>query len=189
MGEDKGRLPLPDGTPLISHVHQRLQSLYPRAHWLIIAHPDHEAVYQALFPQLTVLTDTCGPELGPMAGLHTALQASRTEWVQLWPCDAPVICPALLQALDVGLEEATPFAARVPVTSHDQRYQPLFGRYHRSLLPALEVQLKTHRLALIRWLKRQPHHLLYWPDATCFTNLNTPEAFAAFCQRLRNGQP
>ena len=182
MGQDKGLLRLPDGTRLIQHIYRKLSVLHPHAHWLIITHPDHEATYQALFPHLTVMTDVHGPEQGPMAGLYTALHASQTDWIQLWPCDAPVICPALLQALNRYQAKDSEQAAQIPVTATDQRYQPLFGRYHRSLLPSLEAHLEQKRLALTRWLKTQPHHLLHWPDATCFTNLNTPEAFATFCQ-------
>ncbi len=167
-GVDKGLLALPDGTPLLQYLWRRL-SAYPWHEMLIVCRPDQAQRYQSLIGSAQCVFDQHGPGLGPMAALHAALKASASPWVQLWPVDAPVVCPPLLTALD----QARP-PALVPMDGTG-RLQPLFGRYHTHLLPELEAHLREQRLAMTRWLQEIQAPTLSWPDERCFTNLNQPE--------------
>ncbi len=166
-GRDKGLLTLPDGTPLLQHILQQLEPLgWQRT--LIVCRDDQQCAYDALAPKAQLITDRYGPGYGPMAGLHAALKHSTTSWVQLWPVDAPVVCPELLQALPCDMSATVP-------EDFEQRLQPLFGRYHVSLLPSLESHLQQNKLAFTRWVKDQQPHILPWADTRCFTNLNKPD--------------
>ena len=166
-GTDKGLLRLPDGTLLLRYLLQKLSD-DPWQDILIVCRSDQAETYQPLIGTARCVFDRHGPGLGPMAALHAALKSSDSPWVQLWPVDAPVVCPTLLSSLN---QASIP--ALVPV-DETGRLQPLFGRYHISLLPALETHLIEQRLALSRWLHDIQAPTLPWPDSRCFTNLNRP---------------
>ena len=83
-----------------------------------------------------------------------------------------MVCHELLRALD----QISP-PALIP-QDETGRLQPLFGRYHISLLPGLTQHLAEQRLAITRWLQDIQAPTFSWSDRTCFTNLNEPQDLA-----------
>lgn len=173
---DKGLLSLPDGTPLVQYLLRQLEP-YSWREILLLCRPDQATHYQTLIGQAQLVFDQYGPGFGPMAALHTALQSATCDWVQLWPVDAPIVCPQLLQTLDQATAPAL-----IPQDASG-RLQPLFGRYHISLLPSLTRHLTEQRLAISRWLQDIQAPTLPWSEHACFTNLNEPQDLA-FLQHI-----
>lgn len=88
------------------------------------------------------------PGCNPFWGLLAALEALQTPWLFLCPCDAPLVRPALLNALFSVRGEAQ---AVVPVWAGHA--QPLAALYHRTCL-------ETARRIATEALNPSPRELL-----------------------------
>lgn len=73
-------------------------------------------------------------DTNPFWGLLAALDAIRTPWLFLCPCDAPLVQPALLRAL---FDARAHSQAVVPVWGGTE--QPLAALYHRNCLHAARL--------------------------------------------------
>jgi molybdopterin-guanine dinucleotide biosynthesis protein A len=77
--------------------------------------------------------------MGPLAGIHAALQYTGKKWIFVAGCDMPAIAPALVNYLCRAAEEDSeaviPWLATGP--------EPLCGLYQKTALAAIEQQLKN----------------------------------------------
>ncbi len=164
-GRDKGLLPFA-GRPLVEWV---IESLRSQVGDLLISANRHPDIYAAY--GVPVVPDLEPGFQGPLAGVLSAMNSVRTDWILTLPCDGPRppsdLCERLADALvkaDAGLAVATdgnrtqPLYALLPVALADSLRGFLAGGERR-----VESWQSRHRVALAGFSDR--------PD--CFVNLNT----------------
>ena len=140
MGADKGLLAF-RGRPLALIAAETLREICQDV--TILANPEK---YAALgYP---VKADDI-PGLGPLGGLLTALRHSGTNEICLLACDLPFVSAELFQFLRLQMSPTD--EACIPV--EDNRMHPLCGIYRKSMLPAVERQVKENRLGILRFLR------------------------------------
>ncbi len=115
------------------------------------------------------------PGLGPLAGLESALAASRDDAVVVLACDLPFVTTELLMYL---LSLAPTADAIVPRT--DRGYHPLCAVYDRRCLEAVRQQLDRRDLAvrgLLATLRvraiESAELTQFGPEARLLANVNT----------------
>lgn len=109
-------------------------------------------------------------DVGPLGGIVSALEHSRSRWALIVACDMPRLATAPLATLvDRALHSAA--QAIVPQTP-DGRLQPLCAIYSKTALGALSDALNrgtykvSDAVASLRW------EVLIVDDAEPFTNVN-----------------
>ncbi|HID96707.1 MAG TPA: molybdenum cofactor guanylyltransferase [Thermodesulfobacteriaceae bacterium] len=146
---------------------------------VIIISCNHE-LYRYL--NLPVYPDTV-PDIGPLAGLHSALSHSKGSRVLLLACDMPLVTPGMLN----WLWEISPES---PVTAPELHtgIEPLHAIYHKSILPLVEHQMSAGELSLKSLIAKTPNHIVTREvivntgfDPDCLCNANTPDQL----ERLR----
>lgn len=121
------------------------------------------------------------PNLGPLAGIYTALFFSPAEWVFVKATDMPLLVPGLA-SLIVGAGEG--FDAVVPKVGG--YYEPLLAVYNRSCIPVIahEIQRlgKRQVIGFYRRIRLRTIAEEEWrkvdADAVSFRNVNTPSDLA-----------
>lgn len=81
------------------------------------------------------------PGAGPLAGLHAALSAAESGMLFCVPCDMPHFTPALPRLLLARYSGEDALVCR----DSTGRLYPLCGLYAKTVLPALEEQLRGGR--------------------------------------------
>jgi molybdopterin-guanine dinucleotide biosynthesis protein A len=193
MGQSKALLPVPPaGTPLLRHVAMRLHSLAPTC--IIIANE------QVLCDAVTPLDAICLPDAyahaGPLGGLATGLRQIE-GWAICVACDMPLVDPAIFRFLiDLALETDESGDPRwdAVVPQVDERPQPLHALYHRRCLPAIMARLAAGQrrmdsfLADVRVRRVSAEEVIpIDPTLSSFSNINTPEEWKAFEEKMMMG--
>lgn len=120
---------------------------------------------------------------GPIGGLYAGLLTSSDEKNFVLACDMPFANPAAARYL---LSRSDSHDAVIPMLKHG--YEPLHAIYHKSCLPRIEANLKIDKLKIKDMLDLA--NTLYVTeddlhgigvDLKTFTNINTPEEYAALC--------
>ncbi len=149
MGTDKGLLEL-CGMPLISYAIRVLSGICSS----IMISSSSEA-YNS-FGYEVVADEYEG--IGPMGGIYSALQKSKTDQNLVLSCDLPFVPPMLLKYI---LENCSGYDVAVPWQGN-QHYEPLCGFYHLSVrdkmsdfilhnnykLPDLFYEIKINKLII-----------------------------------------
>ncbi len=164
MGQDKARLPF-HGKTLVEHIAEAVAEAAGSV--TLVGAPER---YESL--HIPRIADTRAGS-GPLAGIHTALSASRADWNLIVACDMPGITGAFLQSL-MAAAESSGADCLIP-TGPTGRLEPLCAAYHlRCLAPigaALDrgVRKVTEGLAGLR--------IAEWNvvESRWFSNVNTPE--------------
>jgi molybdopterin-guanine dinucleotide biosynthesis protein A len=121
------------------------------------------------------------PDCGPLAGIHAALTASKTDLNLVLAVDTPFLDVRFLRWI---LEEAERSGAVVAVPQLASGFQPLCAVYRRSFKDAAEAALQTKRHKIdalypqvsTRIITEQElNHLAF--DTRMFDNLNTRAEF------------
>lgn len=176
MGENKALKPFL-GRPLIERV---LERLAPLADEVLITTNEPEAyrfLNLPLFPDLR-------PGRGPLGGLYTALVSARHPHVAVVACDMPFASGPLLVA-SAGLLQQD--HADVVIAETAEGFEPLHAVYRReACIPAIESAMDAGHWRVISWFAQVKVRKLtaqelgrYDPDGLAFSNVNTPEEFAA----------
>ena len=121
------------------------------------------------------------PGEGPLAALATALRRCGGE-IALVACDMPHLDAAALSWLvSLPLDDA----AAGLVVRNGERLEPLFARYRRSCLPAVDAILADGRRSLSALYEVAPFVVVDAPDAiaAALTNVNTPEELGRLTRR------
>lgn len=139
MGQDKAQIPW-DHVTLLSHAYKRLKQVASTV--FVVGNPGKANAEVAVLPDIF-------PSQGPLAGLHSALHHTRTDWNLILAVDLPLVPVALLRFL-VGFREAIPVIAVAPRVGG--RIQPLCAAYHRSLIRDIDQRLQEGNVSI--------HHLL-----------------------------
>ncbi len=184
MGENKA-LKSFLGRPLIQRVIDRLS---PLADEVLITTNEPGALRSLnlpLFPDLR-------PGRGPLGGLYTALVSAHYPFAAVVACDMPFASGPLLVA-SAGLLEQ--YGADVVIAETPEGFEPLHAVYRRDrCIPAIEAAMDADQWRVISWFPRvhvrkltQAELSRYDPDGLAFSNVNTPEEFAA-AERRASGR-
>ena len=117
------------------------------------------------------------PGLGPMGGLLTALEHTRSEWNLLVACDMPEVSPDLLREL---LQKTSRARGRCVAPVLEGGFEPLCAVYKRSALPEVRAAIAAGRLAMRDLLPLLNVVPVAGLDAACFRNVNTPEDWNSY---------
>jgi len=188
MGSPKALLPLPpDDRPLLAHVVAVAAAVVDGPILVVANHPDIQRV-AATLPRVTVLPDD-HPGQGPLGGLATGL-ARVPGWALVLACDLPLLRAPLLRLLADRCGSA--WDVVMPVI--DGRAETLCAAYHPRCLPVIQTMLAADQRR-IRDLYAQVR--VRYIDTTdlrrvdtalaSFTNVNTPQEWAAIRARLEKG--
>lgn len=114
-------------------------------------------------------------DIGPMAGVLSAMQSDpASAWLVL-ACDLPFVTPdavsALLRGRDPG-RMATAFMAT------DGYFEPMFAIYEPAMRPYLDECRAAGRHSLREALTNADVRLICAPDDRVLRNINTPEDLA-----------
>jgi formate dehydrogenase accessory protein FdhD len=115
--------------------------------------------------------------VGPLAGIHAGLLASRSDYIYLMACDMPSFSPAFTRHMMGCLRNE-----RACVTRFGDWIEPFHGFYHISLLTGIEDFVASGKRNIFKFLERYEVCYIeesktreYTPDWSLFDNLNTPE--------------
>lgn len=165
-GQDKGLVALA-GRPMAVHV---LEALRPQVGTIVVNANRNLELYAAFGHP--VIADTVSGFLGPLAGVHAALQRCTTEFLVTVPCDAPLIAPDLVGRLHAACASA---GADLAVASDGTRQQPVFLLLRATLAPSLEAYLAGGDRKVDIWLGRLRVAEADFSDAPdTFINVNDP---------------
>ena len=127
-----------------------------------------------------VLAD-CEAGRGPLAGIVTALRATRFDWDLIVACDLPFLEAAFL---DLLLSEAVAGQDDALVPQPEDGWQPLCAVYHRRCLPAFERVLASDYPKItvafedLRVRAVTPDRLAQFAfNPRMFKNMNVPEDY------------
>ncbi len=165
MGQDKGLLPI-GGIPLFRHIANQLSPLF--ADCLIVAN-DAEPYREA---GLRIVPDEQAG-LGPLMGILSGLSASGHELNFITACDIPTMNPDFISEL---LKNAEGYDAVIPVTGED-KYEPLFAVYRKTVIPAIRQILDQGGRRIIELMKRVRVRTVPLSGANWYRNINTIEDY------------
>jgi len=170
-GVDKGLVEL-DGRPLVAWV---LERLAPQVDTLLVNANQNAARY-ATFGH-PVIGDAVGGFAGPLAGLHAALAAARTEWIVTVPCDSPFLPCDLVARLAAGAASAK--ATLAVARTFDQPH-PVFALVRADVAPHLSGFLEGGGRKIDAWYATLAVVEVPFDDeADAFRNINTAAELAA----------
>lgn len=167
QGKDKGLIEFA-GKPMVQYAIDALKDCDE----IIINANRNQTEYQML-TQLPVQSDSIDGFAGPLAGIHSAMQAAQHEWLISCPCDCPFIdndyVLTMRQACQEDKEKHLIFIA------HDEFRQPVFTLIHTSLKDKLAAFLNTntHKKILL-FYQQIGYSTVYFPSGERFTNINYP---------------
>ncbi len=137
------------------------------------------------------------PTMGPLSGIHSALNSSNSKKIFILSCDMPfIIQPLIKHLLNVRTEEP------IVIPKVGQKTEYLCGIYNKSLLPLLESillaaanaldkkeEVKNSALSVWNFAERVggefvdiEHERFYFNDL--FFNINTQEDYEYALERL-----
>jgi len=170
MGRDKTMIEI-DGRPLVQRVRDQLQ---PHFSELLIS--ANEATKFAFLGERVI--EDIVPDQGPLAGIVSALRATRYSINLVVACDVGEIALRLVRRL-IRMAERSCADAVVP--RYDAAHtQPLFAVYRKSALPGLEQALTQGTWSVREALKSCDVHYLDLADLEAPSNLNTTEDYIEF---------
>lgn len=169
-GRDKGLIPL-NGRPLVAWVLQRLEG---QVQDLVLSANRNLAEYAALGHP--VAADAIPGQAGPLAGIYTAAQGMKCEWVLTAPCDTPFLPLDLASRL---LAHARGAGAQAVFAADDAQLHYSVMLFRRTLVRELRDFLHMGGRKAREWLLRvQAEPVLFQDDPYAFFNVNTPEDLA-----------
>lgn len=182
MGRNKALLPV-QGRPLVAWIAERVRDV---ADEIIIVTRTPETYAFLGYPLAQDVYDG----VGPLAGLHAALQAAHRDWVLALACDMPLVHVRVITYM-LGLTADTDVV--MPVIGG--REEPLHALYRRdACLPAVERAITQGKRRLISFLPdvrvryvREEELRTVDPDLQSFANANTPAEWDALMARLTHG--
>ncbi len=178
MGSDKCEL-LIQGRSLMEHIYHQLRSVFDK---IIISsnEPDKWIGFDA-----TILPDKSLGH-GPLMGIATCLEASKSDRNFFVACDIPDIDLTLIKAM---LAEAHDYDGVVPTTV-DRHYEPLFAVYRKRMMLTINAVLGAggHRIKRIF-----PENRIRFIELDKFgkahlKNLNTKQEYEEYQRLLRDGR-
>ena len=162
MGRDKALLPM-QGTTLIERTAGLVEAAAGRV--TLIGPPERYAVLG--FPVIADLVE----DAGPIGGLHTALQITRSEWNLIVACDMPCLTEDFLRNL---IDAAPKSGSLCLVPKTGTGLHPLCAVYHRGASAAVVAALFHKRFKMHDLLASLGAVAWIVGDAAPLENVNTP---------------
>ena len=171
-GADKG-LQLLHGKPLFQHIYKRLRTQVEQIS--INANRNHTG-YSA--DGLMVFADRIAGFQGPLSGILTALERSKTDFVLFVPCD----CPFFPQNLLEKLKSAVVFHGVSIAYAHDgEREHPTFCLMARNLKDKLADYLASGERRMLQFMRQNGAVSVdFSENKQAFTNINTLDDLTRF---------
>ena len=119
---------------------------------------------------------------GPLGGLAASIEHAAREgyrWLQLVPCDAPLLPTNLTARLR---EHASHNDVTVVVTRYAGRLQPVFSLWHVGIrVENKRAVTEGGQAGFFEFLETHPYRVVDWPgqSADPFLNINDHDALAA----------
>ena len=168
-GQNKGLIKLA-GKTLIEHVMDRLDR--QAADRVISA---NEAIPQYESLGYRVVTDAIPGQLGPLAGIYSAMQVTKKDWLLVVPCDVPMLP---LDYVERMLNHRA--SAKAYVAFDGQRQHSGCCLLHHSLQTDLQQALENNHLAVHHFLTEHDAQQIDFSDQRqAFININTLEQLEA----------
>jgi molybdenum cofactor guanylyltransferase len=166
-GQDKG-LVLLNNKPMIEYV---IDVLEPQVGTLLInANRNHDKYSKYGFE---LVSDELSGYHGPLAGMASALNKTKTPYMLTAPCDSPFIPDDLAQRLIVALENEN---ADISVAHNGDRLQPVFCLMKKELLASMNDFLNRGERKIDKWFNQHTLAIADFSDIPkTFDNLNTLE--------------
>jgi len=187
MGKAKGLLEF-GGKPLIIRIAHTIEPLVSS----VIAVGPSECYtalgLQVIEDQKFGIVDESGKSPGPLAGIASALSASRTDWNLILACDLPYLSREWVGWL---LARTNISSAQIIMPRTEGGPEPLAAFYRREcanpIIAALQrgIRKVTDAMAQLRTdfvTAREWHHLD--PDGCVLRNMNSPEDYEEARKRL-----
>lgn len=162
MGQDKGLLKINDKT-MIEHVIAAVKSISNNI-LVITANQEYRKFKYPIYSDIIL-------DKGPLGGIYTGLQKSKTEKNLFLSCDVPYVETKMLAYL---IENSN--NNEITVGTANDKLQPLLGLYSKTCLPTIEQQLNENKLKISDLFEKVKTKLLPLDefDSKNFLNLNSP---------------
>jgi molybdopterin-guanine dinucleotide biosynthesis protein A len=170
MGKDKSLLPV-NGRPLIAHIVDQLRDRFDE---IIIGANDPE---KYAFLNLPVVADI-EKDKGPLMGIYSCLKASTNDVNFVTACDIPVMNTKLISNM---LQLAAGVDMVLPV-GDENKYEPLFAIYNKSVLPSAEKVLKNNCRKIIGLLNFAKVRFIDFDNSNWYQNLNQKSEYLKFIE-------
>jgi len=165
MGGDKG-LQLLHGRALLDWV---LDNVRPHsAEILLNVNSDNQNYLRA---ECRIIRDMQN-NVGPLAGLQSALHHAHHEWIASVPCDTPFLPNDLLPRLFAALQNNH---AEVAVAVEGGQRHPTIALYRKNVAEKLNIFLKSGHRKVGDWLNTLHVTEVIFDDAHAFLNLNSTQ--------------
>ena len=116
---------------------------------------------------------------GPLEGLTSVLNASRTEYNFVVAVDIPSIDMSLVEKMRSRLDHVL---AVIPVCI-DGRQEPLFAFYSKNCIPIFRTAMDEGEYAIHRAIKRCPVYFFPMKDEMPLENLNSTKDYETFLRQ------
>lgn len=172
MGTNKSLLYIDENQPVIQRIFEALQKVNDET-IVVTNHPEDFDFLQAAKVGDRYL------DMGPLAGLETAMYHIDADSFMIAACDMPFIKPGVYSYLKQQLRS---YDAVVPV--FDGQVHPLAGIYKRKVLPGIQQRLQSHDLRVRSFF--DDFNVLYADDFSAFShaaiekhffNMNNPTEY------------
>lgn len=164
-GMDKG-LVVVAGRPMVCWAGDRLA---PQVDEVLVSANRNQHHYRRL--GYRVVSDGMANYQGPLAGIASGLEAARSPWLLVVPCDSPLASTELAARLGESCRQG----AQVAVAHDGERLQPVFAMLQRSLLPSLLEYLGRGERKIDRWYAGHRMQEVDFSDCPeSFLNINDP---------------
>lgn len=125
--------------------------------------------------------------VGPLAGIQSALMNSKTETVFIFSCDTPMVNTNMIEYL-LGCHTQE----LILIVKYKNQIQPLFGVYSKRLLDKLNLFLKSGNDKVSEFIKLLGTEVTIldaptkWELNGSLDNINTPDEYQLLTSRERN---
>lgn len=164
MGSPKGNLKF-QGKSFIEHICQVLLEFCDEV-FLVGNQSDYDH-----FEMKRILDTKTG--IGPISGLHSALDHSSNEWNFILSCDIPTLDTSILEILLPNASDT-----KNPRILKDQNHShPLLGLYPKSCIKTIENQIKNKNHKLQDLMQNLGAKHLELPGGMELLNINRPKDY------------
>ena len=164
-GQDKGLLKIHSRT-LIEYV---INAIKPQVKTILINANRNQPQYRDY--GYTVIEDNIGKFYGPLAGIASALEKAKTDYVVAVPCDCPLLPATLVSRLYSALQSNN---GELSVAHDGQRLQPVFALLRKELLPSLLAYLEGGERRVDAWYGQHNPTIVDFSDTSdSFININS----------------
>lgn len=172
MGTDKSLLPV-HGKPLISNVADQLSPFFDE---VIIGANDMQKYAFLNFPVIPDIVK----DKGPLMGILSCLKASSNDINFIAACDIPLININLVKKM-IRLSADADIV--MPV-SRNEKYEPLFAIYKKSVIPMAEEILTKNSGKIIELLKYARCQFVDMDNSIWYRNLNKKDDYLNYINEL-----